>query len=155
MLCPDCKSAVCRRSRRRGLKDRAMSALGFLPWRCGTCQSRFFARTVAIRFLYLVHCPNCGDLDPQQLGRDRVFGGLRNSLKRILRLPAYRCEACRNRFFSLRLFQPVLPTSFVEFGGDAATPAVASPEAAGENMPESESSAAEAVALDDSTSRGL
>jgi len=152
MLCPDCKSAICRRSRRRGMQDRVMSAFGFLPWRCGTCQARFYSRTVAIRFLHLVHCPNCGDLDPERVGGDRVLGGMWKTVQRVLRVPAYRCEACRNRFFSLRRFRPVQATSFLEFGGDPATPKTAA--SAAEPAPASGGEEV-AAALDDSTSHGL
>lgn len=154
MLCPDCKSAVCRRSRRRGVRDRILSVFGFLPWRCGTCESRFMARKVALRFLYTVHCANCGDLDPERLGRERVFGGWWNGIQRILRVPAYRCEACRNRFFSLRLFRPVQPTSFVEFGGVPVAASLPTEPVA----PSSEQPAAAAeptAALDDSAGHGL
>lgn len=92
-----------------------MSLLGFLPWRCGTCKARFYARTVAIAYLPLVHCHNCGNLEVERVSRDRVVGGGWMRLQRLLRFPAYRCDACRTRFFSLRRFKPVPSTTFVEF----------------------------------------
>ncbi len=115
MICPKCRSAVCRRSRRRGIRERLLGAMGFLPWRCGTCQARFQARRVALRFLYLVHCPTCGDLELKQVGGDRVAGGLAAKIQQLLRVPAYRCEACRHRFYSLRHYRPVIPTQFEDY----------------------------------------
>ena len=119
MICPRCKSAVCRRSRRQGIRDRIASAMNLLPWRCITCEARFYAGMVAMRFLPVVHCPNCGNLDLEQVGRDRVMGGWWTSLRRVLRFPAYRCDACRTRFFSVRRFRPVVPTAFPEFTAEA------------------------------------
>lgn len=114
MLCPHCKGAVCRRSRRRGNRDRIAGVAGLLPWRCQTCQTRFLARTVAVAHAGLVHCPKCGNLDLEHCGRDRVFGGW-SKVQRFLRFPAYRCDACRERFFSLRRFKPIVPTSHPEY----------------------------------------
>ena len=40
--CPQCGGANLRRSRRRGLLERGFSLLGYLPYRCRDCQTRFF-----------------------------------------------------------------------------------------------------------------
>ncbi len=130
-----------------------MSLLGLLPWRCGTCQERFFAGAVALRYLYLVHCKNCGNLETERVGRDRVLGGAWVTLQRILHFPAYRCDACRNRFFSLRKFSPVASSSFEEFNQPVQTRASDQKPA-----PEPAASAAdapEAAQLDDSGEHGL
>jgi len=109
LLCPACHSESCRRSRRGGMKDRLASVFGLRPWRCRTCGRRFHAGVVAIRFGLYVHCPSCGNLDLQKVSRDRVVEGRLLGLRRMLRFPAYRCEDCRSRFFSLRKFRPVKP----------------------------------------------
>ncbi len=109
MLCPNCRSTVCRRSRRRGLRDNLLSLTGLRPWRCRVCQSRFFAWLVPARWVFYVHCPTCGNLDLQHVARDRVNSGV-SWLYRRLRVPAYRCDPCRRRFFSLRRFRRILPT---------------------------------------------
>ncbi len=155
MLCPKCSGSVCRRSRRKGLADRAMSLLGFLPWRCGACQTRFYARAVAIRYLYLVHCGTCGNLEVERVSRDRVVGGVWASLQRMLRMPAYRCDACRTRFFSLRRFAPVASSSFVEFN-QPAVPALAHGDPGNaDDSSNSPAEPAEAAQLDDSGERKL
>ncbi|MBI3404916.1 MAG: hypothetical protein HY046_05615 [Acidobacteria bacterium] len=111
---------MCHRSRRRGLGDKFAHFAGFLPWRCQTCETRFRARAVALGFLIFVHCPNCGNLELDKVGRDRVLGGFWVKMQRWLHFPAYRCDACRTRFFSIRRFRPIVPTSYPEFGSEFA-----------------------------------
>ncbi|MGD0515734.1 MAG: hypothetical protein ABSA29_20710 [Terriglobales bacterium] len=41
-LCPRCASSTIRRSRRRSLRDRVMSLLSYLPYRCDECDLRFY-----------------------------------------------------------------------------------------------------------------
>ena len=108
MICPSCQSDSCRRSRRHGLWDYVIGVTGLRPWRCRTCEARFFARAVPISYIAFVHCPLCGNLDLQRISREHVSGGLA-WLKRLLRFPAYRCDPCRHRFFSLRQHRRILP----------------------------------------------
>jgi hypothetical protein len=54
-----------------------------------------------------VHCPRCGNLDLQRVSRERVVEDLFAPLKRAVHLPAYRCDPCRLRFFSLRPFRRI------------------------------------------------
>jgi uncharacterized protein with PIN domain len=58
------------------------------------------------------HCARCGNLDLQHVSRDRVPEGALASLKRILHFPAYRCDPCRQRFFSLRPFRRIPAVRF-------------------------------------------
>ena len=101
MICPVCKSRDCRRSRRRSLGDYALSLAGVLPWRCSTCQSRFFAHKVPFRVLFKAHCPRCGSPKVERIASDRVEDGTMVPLKRILGVPAYRCDPCRVKFYAL------------------------------------------------------
>ena len=89
------------------MKDRLASVFGLRPWRCRTCGRRFHAGVVAIRFGLYVHCPSCGNLDLQRVSRDRVVEGRLVALRRVFRFPAYRCEDCRSRFFSIRRFRVI------------------------------------------------
>ena len=107
MLCPQCHTDVCHRSKRRG-KDYLIGLTGMRPWRCSTCGLRFFARSVPLRYAFTVHCRQCGNLSVQRVGREYVTGWWA-FLPRRLGVPAYRCAPCRNRFFSLRKFRPVRP----------------------------------------------
>jgi len=101
VVCPICKARECRRSRRRNLGDYALSLVGVLPWRCGTCQSRFHAHKIPFRLLLKAHCPRCGNPGLERIGSDRVEEGKMLALKRILGLPAYRCDPCRMKFYAV------------------------------------------------------
>jgi len=102
MVCPVCKARNCRRSRRRNLAEYAISFFGILPWRCPTCETRFRAHRVAFPLFFRAHCPRCGNPHLDKISSDRVMEGLLLPLKRILGMPAYRCDPCRMKFYSLR-----------------------------------------------------
>ncbi len=110
MICPQCRSAECFRSHRSGPADFLFTLAGCRPWRCKTCELRFYARRVALRFLHLAHCPKCGNFDLDRISRERVDGGTLIFAKRLLRFPAYRCDPCRERFFSIRHSRLILPS---------------------------------------------
>ena len=55
---------------------------------------------VAVRFSLLAHCHRCGSFDLKRISRD-VVQGWSSWLFRLVRIPAYRCPPCRNRFFSI------------------------------------------------------
>jgi len=101
MVCPVCKARNCRRSRRRNLFEYGLSFTGILPWRCPTCETRFRAHRVAFRLMLRAHCPRCGNPHLDKIASDRVVDGLLLPLKRILGLPAYRCDPCRMKFYSI------------------------------------------------------
>ena len=44
MLCGKCGSLKAHRSRRRGIQDSVASLIRLVPYRCGACQTRFYAR---------------------------------------------------------------------------------------------------------------
>jgi len=111
MICPQCRSADCHRSHRDGVFDFFGGVAGFKPWRCHTCEHRFHARQVAVSLAAYAHCPKCGNFNLDHLSRDRVEHGTLIFLKRWLGCPAYRCEPCRERFFSLRPFRRILPST--------------------------------------------
>jgi len=110
MICPQCRSAFCFRSHRSGFVDWLFSGFGLRPWRCRACDMRFRARHVAISFVYYAHCPKCGNFDLERVGRDRVEEGTLLFLKRTLGFPAFRCDPCRHKFFSIRPFRRILPS---------------------------------------------
>ena len=108
LICPSCQSDSCRRSKRRGIWDYIVGVTGLRPWRCRACEARFYAWVVPISYAAFVHCPQCGNLDVQRISREHVSGGFA-WLKRLLHFPAYRCDPCRHRFFSLRQHRRILP----------------------------------------------
>ena len=110
MICPRCRSAECYRSHRGGVADFFATLVGLRPWRCQACDWRFYAWTVAVSFARFAHCPRCGNFDLQQIARDRVDQGTLPSVKRFLGFPAYRCDPCRQKFFSLLPHRRILPS---------------------------------------------
>lgn len=101
MICPQCHSARCRRSRRRTVADYVIGVFGLRPWRCRSCETRFYARLAPAKFWRFAHCPRCGNLYLERIGRERVHGAMQ-SLLVSLGLNAYRCDPCRHRFVSMR-----------------------------------------------------
>ena len=111
MICPQCRSVECFRSHRAGFGDFLFTLAGCRPWRCRSCELRFYAWGVALRHVYLAHCPKCGNFDLERISRDRVDHGTLRFAKRMLQFPAYRCDPCRERFFSIRAFRRVIPST--------------------------------------------
>ena len=110
MICPQCRSADCFRSHRSGMMDFAFTLAGCRPWRCHTCDRRFYSWRVALSFSRFAHCPRCGNFDLERISRDRVEDGTMFLAKRLLHFPAYRCDPCRERFFSIRPVRRILPS---------------------------------------------
>ena len=114
MICPRCRSGACSRSRRKGVSDHLATCFGLRPWRCHSCEERFQAWRVAVPFSMYAHCPRCGNFDLEHIGRDRVGFGASVFVQRFFGFPAYRCDPCRQRFFSLRQFRRILPSTVAE-----------------------------------------
>lgn len=110
MICPQCRSGECYRSHRSGFRDFLFTLWGCRPWRCLTCEFRFYAREVALRFIQVAHCPKCGNFDLERISRERVDEGTLLFAKRLLKFRAYRCDPCRERFFSIRPLRPIVPS---------------------------------------------
>jgi len=110
MICPRCRSGECYRSRRGGAADFLATLTQLRPWRCQACEQRFYAWTVAVPFARYTHCPRCGNFDLEHISRDRVEGGALNALERFLGFPAYRCDPCRQKFFSLLPYRRIVPS---------------------------------------------
>jgi hypothetical protein len=83
------------------MQDYLFSAVGIVPWRCGACETRFYARTIPVQHLFYAHCGICGNLELKRIAPEYVPGVV-SLVGRILHLPALRCEPCRHKFFSLR-----------------------------------------------------
>jgi len=65
---------------------------------------------VAISFAGYAHCPRCGNFDLEHIARDRAGRGARIAVQRFLGFPAYRCDPCREKFFSLRPYRRIVPS---------------------------------------------
>jgi len=110
MICPRCRGEECYRSHRSGLTDFLSTLIGLRPWRCHSCGRRFYGWKVAITFTGYAHCPRCGNFDLERISRGRVDHATLLSLKRFLGIPAYRCDPCRERFFSPLPFRRIVPS---------------------------------------------
>jgi len=91
--------------------DFGFTILNLKPWRCHSCDFRFYARRVALAYSRYAHCPKCGNFDLEHLSRERVDRGSFLPLKRWMGFPAYRCAPCRERFFSARPFRRIVPST--------------------------------------------
>lgn len=100
MNCPVCKSKDARRSRRQYTADYLFSVVGVYPWRCRKCDARFHARLMTLTELLHAHCPVCGNPDLKRIAAEHVNGPF-SFLWRWMSIPAYRCEPCRHKYFSI------------------------------------------------------
>lgn len=110
MNCPACQAAVSRRSRRRSFLDYSWCLLGVLPWRCMSCDTRFYARPAPLRAIAYARCRLCGNRELEPVSPTRV-SGMFSFIARRIGIPAVRCAPCRNNFHSLR---PILPREQLE-----------------------------------------
>jgi C4-type Zn-finger protein len=101
MNCPVCHGKGARRSRRQRAVDYLLSLLGVYPWRCRDCRARFYARLSPLSDSLRAHCPLCGNVDLKRISPGHVDTPL-GFLWGAIRVPAYRCEPCRYKYFSIR-----------------------------------------------------
>jgi C4-type Zn-finger protein len=104
MNCPVCKHKDVRRSRRHSAVDYALSLLGIYPWRCFECEARFYSRPMPLGESLRAHCPRCGNPDLKRISSEYVASPF-SFLWRFLRIPAFRCEPCRHKYFSIRPYR--------------------------------------------------
>ena len=110
MTCPVCKGKDTRRSRRQNAADYVLSVFGVYPWRCRDCRARFYARLMNLSDTLHAHCPICGNVELKRISPEHVDTPL-GFIWSMLRVPAYRCEPCRHKYFSVL---PSRPTEFAE-----------------------------------------
>ena len=122
LICPRCQSDQCRRSKRRGLREHFLGLSGVRQWRCRNCESRFFAWVVPVNYVQYAHFGLCGNVDLQRVASNHVSEGSLAWLGRLLRVPAYRCDPCRQRFFSLRRPSHIRAVHYETAPGQRATP---------------------------------
>jgi len=107
VVCPECYSTRCTRSRRTGAKDYSLGLSQVRPWRCRSCQRRFYAWNVPVSLIWYAHCPKCGGFALEKISSRLALDGNFKWLKRTLGFAAYRCPGCRERFFSALLYLPL------------------------------------------------
>ena len=82
------------------MADYALTSIGVYPWRCKQCEARFHARLMPINDALHAHCPLCGNSQLKRISADYIATPL-SFFWRTLRIPAYRCEPCRHKYFSI------------------------------------------------------
>ncbi len=115
LICPQCRSDQCHRSKRQRLREYLIGLSGLRPWRCQICELRFFAGVYA-------HCNLCGNFDLQRISRNHVFEGWSAGLFRLLRFPAYRCAPCRYRFVTFLPHRRIMPRPSEPVKSEGAAP---------------------------------
>jgi C4-type Zn-finger protein len=100
MNCPICKQNGARRSRRQTSAEYVLGAIGVYPWRCKGCGARFHARLMSLNNALHAHCPICGNPALKRIAPEHV-NTLLGFIWRTLRVPAFRCEPCRYKYFSI------------------------------------------------------
>jgi len=73
---------------------------------------------VALPFARYAHCSRCGNFDLLHITRDRVDYGTLVFVKRFLGFPAYRCDPCRQKFFSVLPHRKIVPSTLPETSRD-------------------------------------
>jgi hypothetical protein len=69
---------------------------------------------VAVPFARYAHCSRCGNFNLQTIARDRVDAGTLVFLKRFLGFRAFRCDPCRQKFFSVLPYRKIVPSMMPE-----------------------------------------
>ncbi len=111
MICPECHGLQCaHRSHRRGPADYTLTVFGLRPWRCHSCEARFYAgKVLPVSLSVYAHCPRCGRTELEKIAGRLVASGPVSILKRFLGFAAYRCDPCREKFFTMRPYHPIHP----------------------------------------------
>lgn len=112
--CPACGSSRVFRDRRRGLAE-FLRFTPFRPYACRECQRRFYGfsrrRNILSRlragldrwaWSMSAACPYCHARELRRTSGRHIHSGRLRRVFRFLRVPAYRCLRCGNRFFKLR-----------------------------------------------------
>jgi hypothetical protein len=84
--------------------DYFLSLFYIYPWRCSNCETRFYARLMPLRDSLHAHCPLCGNPELKRISSEYVATPF-SFLWRLLRIPAFRCEPCRHKYFSIRPYR--------------------------------------------------
>jgi hypothetical protein len=89
--------------------DFVLGVVKLRPWRCKACEGRFYAWIVPCSLIGYAHCPRCGMFHLDRISGRHITHGFLHRAKRMLGFAAYRCDPCRQRFFSIRPYREILP----------------------------------------------
>ncbi len=71
------RATAPRRSRRQSVKDYLIGVTLLRPWRCRSCDLRFYAWAAPLAYVPFVHCAMCGNMDLQRISSEHGAGAFR------------------------------------------------------------------------------
>jgi hypothetical protein len=101
--CPSCGGHNLRTSKLRGFAERLQSLVGFCPFRCRQCGTRFRTLLWDLRSWKYARCPSCLGTELSRWSEHYYNAPLSVRLMVGLGATRYRCELCRQNFASFRL----------------------------------------------------
>ena len=101
IVCEYCGSDKLRLSRWHSTKEKLRIALGTYPFRCLSCEGRFYANVFLLSRLAYAKCPKCLSLDISYSKRTFRPGLLRRFML-TFGARRCRCDNCRYMFVSFR-----------------------------------------------------
>ena len=101
--CPSCGGHNLRTSKMRGLVERLRSLVGYCPFRCRQCGTRFHTLLWDFGSWKYARCPSCLGTELSHWSEHYYNAPLSVRLLVGLGATRYRCEVCRHNFASFRL----------------------------------------------------
>jgi hypothetical protein len=113
LTCPKCGASSVRRSRRVNAGEITRMMMGLYPFRCNSCNGRFWASVWLFSAWRWAKCPLCLSLNLTDWPKRHYRIGWWTEILTALGAQKYRCSRCRNNFVSFRPRSP-------EFEGEMA-----------------------------------
>jgi hypothetical protein len=106
LSCPKCGSSSVRRSRRANTAEMTRMMMGVYPFRCNSCNDRFWASIWLFSVWKWAKCPRCLNLNLTDWPKRHHRISLWVQIMTMLGAQKHRCSRCRNNFVS---FHPRSP----------------------------------------------
>jgi hypothetical protein len=114
IACPKCGSSSVRRSRRASSKEMARMMMGVYPFRCNSCNDRFWASVWLFSVWKWAKCPRCLNLNLTDWPKRHYRNSLWAQALTVLGANKHRCSRCRLNFISFRPRSPEYEEETVE-----------------------------------------
>jgi len=106
IACPKCGSSSVRRSRRASTKEMTRMMMGVYPFRCNSCNDRFWASVWLFSVWRWAKCPRCLNLNLTDWPKRHYRNSLWAQLLTAVGAQKHRCSRCRLNFISFRPRSP-------------------------------------------------
>ena len=107
LTCPACGSSTIRLSRRQNIGELSKMAVGTYPFRCISCNHRFWANIWLWSVWKYAKCPRCLNLDLTTWSHKVQHFSYWKKLMLTLGARRHRCARCRYNFVSFRPRAPI------------------------------------------------